>query len=290
MSGSQQPTWRKLGIVAGAGELPVVLARACEAAGLPFHISRLGAGMNPALDAFGGDTFELGEIGKRLDALSAAGCDAVTMVGVLKRPDFKSLKVDGRGAMFLPKVVMAARKGDDALLTLIAGEFERSGFKVIGVHEVAGQLLAPAGLIAGPDLNSDDVADIKKAAQIAASIGALDIGQGCVVCHGLVLAVEAQEGTDAMLERVALLPANIRGDSSARAGAIAKRPKPGQELRVDLPTIGVATLERAAAAGLKAVAFQAGASLLINQTECAAAAERLGVALYGFSPADVDAK
>lgn len=289
MSASVQTTWRKLGIVAGAGELPVLLARACEAAGHAFHISRLGAGVNPALDSFGGDTFELGEIGKRLDGLSAAGCDAITMVGILARPDFKSLKMDTRGALLLPKVVMAARRGDDALLTVLVKEFESAGFKVIGVHEIAGQLLAPAGLIAGPALSAEDMADIKKGAQIAASIGALDIGQGCVVCHGLVLAVEAQEGTDAMLERVARLPARIRGGADARAGALVKRPKPGQELRVDLPTIGMATLERAASAGLKAVAFQAGASLLINQEECAAAAARLGVTLYGFAPQDVDA-
>lgn len=289
MSASTQPTWRKLGIVAGAGELPLLLARACKSAGLEFHISRLGAGINPALDTLGGDTFELGEIGRRLDGLKSAGCDAVTMVGILKRPDFKSLKVDGRGALFLPKAIMAARKGDDALLTVIAGEFEREGFKVIGVQEVARQLLAPEGLIAGPALNAEDLADIRKGAQIAAAIGALDIGQGCVVCHGLVLAVEAQEGTDAMLDRVALLPANLLGGEMARAGALVKRPKPGQELRVDLPTIGIATIERAARAGLKAVAFQAGASLLINQDECAAAATRLGVSLYGFSPKDVDA-
>jgi len=289
MSASAQPTWRKIGIVAGAGELPVLLAHACEAAGLSFHISRLGAGINPALDSFGGDTFELGEIGRRLDGLSAAGCDAITMVGILARPDFKSLKMDGRGALLLPKVVLAARKGDDALLTLLVKEFERSGFKVIGVQEIAQQLLAPAGHIAGPPLSDEDWADVKKGAQIAAAIGALDIGQGCVVCHGLVLAVEAQEGTDAMLERVAQLPARIRGSANQRAGALVKRPKPGQELRVDLPTIGVATLERASKAGLKAIAFQAGTSLLINQDECAAVAERLGVTLFGFSSQDVDA-
>jgi len=288
MSASAHPNWRKLGIVAGAGDLPLLLAQACKAADLPFHISRLGSGVNPALDPFGGDTFELGEIGRRLNGLAAAGCDAVTMVGNIKRPDFKSLKVDGRGALFLPKVVMAARKGDDALLTLIAGEFEREGFKVIGVHEIARQLLAPEGLIGGPALSADDLSDIKKGAQIAAAIGALDIGQGCVVCHGLVLAVEAQEGTDAMLARVAQLPANIRGDASARAGALVKRPKPGQELRVDLPTVGVATLEGAAKAGLKVVAFQAGASLLINQDECIAAADRLGVSLFGFAPQETD--
>jgi UDP-2,3-diacylglucosamine hydrolase len=275
--------WRKLGIIAGTGELPVLIAQACAAEGREFHISRLGAGTNRALDAFGGDYFEVGELGRRFDALKAAGCDAVTMVGNIARPDFKSLKVDQKGAMLLPKIIMAARRGDDALLSVIIEELEHAGFMVVGAQAVAGQLLAPLGLFAGPALNDSTMADIKKAATVAAAIGALDIGQGCVVCNGLVLAVEAQEGTDEMLRRVAELPARLRGSETTRLGALAKRPKPKQELRVDLPTIGLATVEGAAKAGLQAVAYQGGVSLLLQREACIEAANRLGVSLYGFS-------
>lgn len=266
-----------------------MVARACAASSLPFYVSRLGAGINPALEEFGGDSFELGEVGKRINALTAAGCDAVTMIGNLGRPDFKSIKVDARGAMMLPKVVMAARKGDDALLSVIVSEFERAGFRVLGVQDVSKQLLAPAGLIAGPPLSDDDHADMKKAAQIASAIGALDVGQGCVVCHGLVLAVEAQEGTDAMLRRVAELPERLRGTAEARAGVIAKIPKPQQEMRVDLPTIGTTTIRGAANAGLKAVAFQAGSSLLLERDACIALANEFAVSIYGFTADELSA-
>ncbi|MET0545535.1 MAG: UDP-2,3-diacylglucosamine diphosphatase LpxI [Caulobacterales bacterium] len=287
MSSPLPSQWRKLGIVAGSGELPVLIAEACTAQGRSFVISRLGSNAHAALDKYGGHAFEVGEIGSRFDALKHAGVDAVTLVGNLARPDFKSLKLDARGAILLPKVVIAARRGDDALLSVIVEEFERSGFNVIGAQDIAGELLAPAGLIAGPVLDEATLDDIKKGAAVAATIGGLDIGQGCVVCSGLVLAVEAQEGTDAMLQRVAGLPARIRGSQKEPLGALVKRPKPTQELRVDLPTIGLATIEHAAQAGLRSVAFEAGVSLLLQREACIAAANRLDISLYGFSPEEV---
>ena len=111
----------------------------------------------------------------------------------------------------------------------------------------------------------EQLADLRKALHVAETSGELDIGQGAVVCDGLVLAVEAQEGTDAMLARVADLPADLRGAPSARKGVLAKAPKPIQDLRVDLPTIGARTVELAAAAGLAGVGGVAGQLIVIDR-------------------------
>ncbi|CAN0598566.1 unnamed protein product [Laminaria digitata] len=115
-------------------------------------------------------------------------------------------------------------------------------------------------------------------------MGALDIGQGSVVCNGLVLAVEAQEGTDAMLDRCAALPEEIRGSALSRKGVLVKRPKPAQDLRIDLPTTGVSTVEKVAAAGLAGLAIEAGGALLLNRRKMIERAEELGVFIYGFTP------
>lgn len=124
--------------------------------------------------------------------------------------------------------------------------------------------------------------DLEVAARIAAATGALDIGQGCVVCDGLVLAVEAQEGTDEMLRRCATLPDTVRGTPAARRGVLVKRPKPVQERRIDLPTTGVSTIELAAAAGLAGIGIEAGGALMLNRPAMEKRAAELGLFLYGF--------
>ena len=125
------------------------------------------------------------------------------------------------------------------------------------------------------------------AAKVAHAAGAFDVGQGVVVCDGLVLAVEAQEGTDAMLRRVAELPETVRGSPQSRRGVLLKRPKPIQERRIDLPTIGVRTIEGAIAAGLAGVAVEADGALAVGRADVVAAANRAGLFVYGFTRAEV---
>ena len=196
--------------------------------------------------------------------------------GIVKRPDFSKLKLDMRGTLLLPKVIAAARQGDDALLRTMVSAFEKEGFKVRGADDVNDGLLAAEGVIAGKEPSGVLLADLKRAAQIAAIIGSEDIGQGCVVRSGLVLAVEAQEGTDAMLARVAGLPRTDRG------GVLVKRPKPIQERRIDLPTMGVGTVEAAAAAGLLGIGLEAGGALILDLEGCKQVAKDVGIFIYGF--------
>src|SRR5690606_11717423 len=222
--------------------------------------------------------------GKCIKALKRAGCKAVCFAGLVARPDFRTLAPDLRGLRALPGILAAARRGDDALLRALLGEFEKDGFTVEGAHEVMGDLTLPPGPLGGVKPGPEHMADIARALDVARAIGRLDIGQGAVVCEGLVLAVEAQEGTDAMLRRVGELPAPIRGSPEAPRGVLAKAPKPIQETRIDLPTIGLGTIQRAAQAGLAGVAGEVGRLLVLDREAVIALADELGLFVVGVEP------
>ncbi|MEL7110385.1 MAG: UDP-2,3-diacylglucosamine diphosphatase LpxI [Pseudomonadota bacterium] len=275
-----------LGIIAGLGDLPVQVAEAATARGQGVYILRLKGFVEPALDDYPGEIAGIAEIGKAFKAFKRAGCEQICFAGIVKRPDFQSLKPDFKGISLLPKAIAAAREGDDALLRFLIGLFEAEGFEVIGADEAAGSLTIGSGLLAGPTPGDAAMADLRKAADIALQMGQLDIGQGAIVANGLVLCVEAQEGTDHMLERCAQLPEEIRGTETARRGVLVKRPKPEQERRIDLPTIGLNTVELAAKAGLAGIGFEADGALMLNAEEIKARANALGLFLYGFPKAD----
>ncbi len=273
-----------LGLIAGLGDLPVAIAENAVATEQGVYVLRLKGFEEPRLAAYPGSVVGLGEVGAVISRLKEAGCRDLVFAGNVSRPNFSDLKLDLKGAALLPKVLSEARRGDDALLRVLVNEFEKNGFNVIGSEQAHARLLAPAGLIAGPAPGEVLRADMEIAARVASAIGALDIGQACVVCDGLVLAVEAQEGTDEMLRRCAALPETIRGREGARRGVLVKRPKPVQERRIDLPTTGVSTVELAAAAGLAGIGVEAGGALMLNRLAMEAKAAALGLFLYGFSP------
>jgi hypothetical protein len=275
--------WSSLGLIAGGGDLPVHVA---EAAGRDGHLGcviALQGFADPARYA-ASNPVALGQVGKALKLLAEAGCDAVCFAGMVPRPDFSKLKLDLKAVSLLPKVLSAAARGDDALLRAVVAIFEAEGLAVVGADEIASELTLSEGLIGslGPDDGAR--ADAFKALHIAGVIGSEDIGQGAVVAKGLVLAVEAQEGTDAVLARVCDLPRAVRGVAEARCGVLAKRPKPGQERRVDLPVIGVSTVEGAARAGLCGIAAPAGGALILGRAAVAAAADAAGVFVWGVAP------
>lgn len=280
-------SWRKLGVIAGGGELPVVLAEHCAATQRPYFVSRIEPYADAALNQHPGVSHGLGLMGARMSALREAGCDAVTLLGQVPRPNIAALELDDGARAMLPALLPALGKGDDVLLRAVLSEFERAGFRVLGVDEVMEDLLAPAGAWGAHAPSDKNQRDIKLAAKVASAIGAFDVGQGVVVCDGLVVALEAQEGTDLMLARVRDLPAAIRGDASQKRGVLLKRPKPIQERRIDLPTIGVRTIEGAAAAGLAGVAVEAGAALAVRRDEIVAAADKAGLFVYGFTRGEV---
>jgi DUF1009 family protein len=272
----------KLGLIAGGGALPLEVAQDCVSAGRHVFVIRLKGFADADLEDFPGADVGLAELGKCFKTLKAQGCKSVCFVGQVARPDFKALKPDLRGLAALPGAIAAARKGDDALLRYLLHEFEKEGFKVEGAHEVAGSLTLEEGPLGRITPTDEHMADIERALTVAREIGRLDVGQGAVVVRGLVLAVEAQEGTDAMLRRCAELPEALRGRPEAPAGVLAKAPKPIQERRIDLPTIGLATIQRAAKAGLAGIAGEAGGLLVLDREEVIAAADELGLFIVGL--------
>ncbi len=249
---------KKLGLVAGGGALPQTLAAHCRDTGRPYYVVRLRGFADEALKAHPNGEAGVAEIGRVARLARVAGCEALCFAGFVARPDFAALKPDLRGLVALPGAINAARKGDDALLRYLMGEFEKEGFAIEGAHEVMAELTLPAGPLGRHAPGEAHAADVARAVAIARAIGAFDIGQAAVVCDGLVLAVEAQEGTDGLLARVASLPESLRGTPERPRGVLAKAPKPIQEERIDLPTIGRATIEGAARAGLAGVAGVAG--------------------------------
>ena len=276
----------KLGLVAGGGRLPAEIAEHCEAVGRPFFLVRLRGFADPGLARFPGADVGLAELGKCIRTLRREGCESVCMAGIVDRPDFAALKPDLRGLAALPGAIAAAGKGDDALLRFLVGEFEKEGFRVEGAHEAAGDLSLDAGLLGRHGPSKSDLADVDQALEIARAMGRLDVGQGAVVCRGLTLAVEAQEGTARMLARVADLPAELRGSQTRRAGVLAKAPKPIQERRVDLPTIGPDTIRAAAEAGLSGIAGEAGWLLVLERDQVRDLADRLGLFVLGVEHQD----
>ena len=273
----------KLGLIAGGGALPLSVAARCEAEGRPVFVIRLTGFADPHLARYPGVDAGTAEIGRVLSALKKAGCDAVCFAGTVNRPDFKSLKPDFKGMTLLPGIITEAAKGDDALLRKILSVFEGEGYAVEGADDILGGETMPAGALGAIAPTPEQLRDLRKALHVAEKAGELDIGQGAVVCDGLVLAVEAQEGTDAMLARVAGLPADLRGSAAHRKGALGKTPKPIQDLRVDMPVMGARTIELAAAAGLAGVGGVAGQLILIDHPAIVEAADRLGLFVWGES-------
>jgi DUF1009 family protein len=220
-------------------------------------------------------------------AMRDQGVDALVLIGQVPRPDISKLDLDDGAKAMLPAIMAALPQGDDALLRAILAEHERAGFKVLGAEQVMGDLLAPEGAWGKLAPTPAQMQDIRKGAEIARAIGAFDIAQGVVVADGHVLALEAAEGTDEMLKRVAGLPVALRGTREARRGALVKRPKPIQERRIDLPVIGVRTIEGAGAAGLAGVAVEAHGALAVRRTELVGVADAAGLFVYGFTRAEI---
>lgn len=260
-------------IIAGQGRLPAAVA------------ANLQAPLVAALDGFAPEkltvdlTFRVERLVPFLRALDRDGVTRVIFAGAATRPRLDPALLDEATAGLLPRLMQAMAAGDDATLRAVIEIFEEFGFTVAGVAEVAPDLLPGPGVLAGK-LTPRDEADATRAADIVAALGAVDVGQGAVVAQGLCLGVEALPGTDAMLAGVAALPPSLRPDPARGRGLFYKAAKPGQDRRIDLPTIGPETVRAAHAAGLGGIAFEAGAVICLDLPEMRAFADKLGLFLW----------
>jgi hypothetical protein len=220
----------------------------------------------------------LGAVSRILAALKEHGCRDLVMIGPVRRPSLLDLRPDAEGARLLARIGRAAFAGDDGLLAAVIRVLTEEGFRVLGAHEIIREAVAPAGVLTRTCPDAQAMSDVRRGVQVARLLGSADVGQGCVVQQGLVLAVEAIEGTDAMLKRAGALRREGIG------GVLVKLVKPGQDKRADLPTIGPDTLRYTAAAGLRGVAFEAKATILAERDACLAAADAAGLFLLGLDP------
>jgi DUF1009 family protein len=271
-----------LGIIAGGGDLPRAVAQSVRADGRKVFVMALtGSASGDWLADFPHEWGSPGAPGQAFKAFRREGVTEILLAGQVDRPKFSEMKLDARGVMLLPRALKAARQGDDALLRFIVTMFEDEGFRGIGVAQAAPGLVCGAGDLGRLSPTDDQRADMEKAFAIVKALGAMDVGQAAVVCEGLALAVEAAEGTDQMLVRVGGLREAIRGTPQNRRGVLVKALKPTQDAKTDLPVIGIATLERAAAVGLAGIGLQAGGALIVDKAAVAARADALGLFVTG---------
>ena len=270
-----------LGVIAGGGSLPLRVVQAASALGRPVHIVVLEGHGDPA--AYAGlshVTLRWGLAAQMLSWLKQHGVKEVVLAGNVARPSLLSLRPDAASMKLLGRIGRAAFNGDDSILRAVMKVLGEEGFEVVGAQALLAGLLPDAALLAG--MMPDDVAraDIARGLAVCHAIGVVDVGQSVIVQQGLVLGVEAIEGTDALI---------LRAGGLKREGPspiLVKAPKPSQSNLVDLPTIGPKTIESARAAGLRGLAFQAGGTILLDRTTTIAAAEAAGIFLLAFNPAD----
>lgn len=260
-------------LIAGRGALPAALVAAMAEPPLVAAVD----GFVPeglAVDM----VFRVERLVPFLRALDEAGVGRVVFAGAVQRPRLDPALLDPATAELLPRLMQAMAAGDDATLRAVLEIFAQSGFAVSGVEDVAPGLLPGPGVLAG-NVTPRDEADAARAAEIVAALGAVDVGQGAVVAQGLCLGVEALPGTDAMLAAVAEIGA-LRPDPSRGRGLFYKAAKPGQDRRIDLPTLGPDTLRRVAAAGLGGVAFEAGSVICLDLAGMQRLAGDFGIFLW----------
>ena len=265
----------KLGILAGSGELPLRVIDACRAAGRPVFVLGFSGAADPErFREVPHATIRLGAAAEGLRILRENGVEELVMAGPVRRPSLASLMPDWRAAKFFARIGLRAL-GDDGLLSAIIKELEIEGFRVVGVDSVLGGLIAPKGPIGRIEPDQQAKLDIARGLDVVRALGALDVGQAAVVQQGIVLGVEAVDGTDALIARACELRREGPG------GVLVKLVKPGQERRADLPTIGIRTVEACARAGLRGIAVEAGASLIVDRAAVAAAADAAGLFVIG---------
>ncbi len=224
----------------------------------------------------------MGAGGRILAALRQHGCQDLVLIGPVRRPSMLDLRPDLEGTKILARIGRAALAGDDGLLSAVMRVLGEEGFRVLGAHEILNAALGPPGLLTSTAPDATAMADIRRGIAVTRALGAVDVGQACVVRAGVVIAVEAVEGTDAMLSRCRALVDAMQ--MTAPGGVLVKAVKPGQDRRADLPTIGPDTIRHAADAGLAGIAYDAGGTILAEREACIARANETGLFLLGFDP------
>jgi DUF1009 family protein len=254
-----------VGLIAAGGVMPFAVADSLIARGINPVLFALRGSCDPVkVTRFRYHWISIGQIGRLTRMLRSENCRDLVFIGTLVRPALSEIRLDWGTLRVIPRVLSAFRGGDDHLLSGIGGILERDGFRMVGIKDVAPELLMPEGFLtrASPDENA--AADIARGREVLHALSPFDIGQAAIVIDGHVIGVEDIEGTDGLLARVARLRAEGRIRARTARGVLVKAPKSGQDLRFDLPTMGPRTVEGAAAAQLAGIAIVAGNTIVVE--------------------------
>jgi UDP-2,3-diacylglucosamine hydrolase len=272
-----------VGVIAGGGVMPFAVADSLKARGLDPVLFALKGVCDPtAAERFRHHWITVGQYGRAKKLLRAENCKNLVFIGTLVRPALSEIRLDWGTLRVMGRVWSAFRGGDDHLLSGVGRIFEQEGFRLLGLKEVAPDLLMPEGCVTRILPDQDAVADIARGRDALRALGPFDVGQAVVVVDGHVLGVEGIEGTDGLLARIADLRTAGRIRSAKGRGVLVKAPKTGQDLRFDLPTIGSRTIEKAAAAALAGVAVLAGSTIVADPQTMIEAADSAGLFVTGL--------
>jgi DUF1009 family protein len=274
-----------LGIICGGGSIPFAVADAASRRGRTIVLFPLvGWADAAAVARYRHHWFHVGQLGRFYRLAASEGVRDIVFIGSLVRPAVWQLRLDWTTITSLPRIMRAYRGGDDHLLSGVGRMLEDNGFRLLGAHQVAPEILVTEGAL-GSYLPSDrDRDDIAYGLDVLAAISSYDIGQAVVVANRQVLAVEAAEGTDRMIARVADLRRDGRIRTPTGTGVVVKAPKKDQDRRLDLPTIGPQTIEGAANAGLAGVAILAGGTIVVDPQRIASIANASKLFVVGVAP------
>ncbi len=270
-----------LAVICGGGALPFAVADAVGKRGRRVVLFAIRGWADPQrVAAYPHHWASFGQFGWFCRVAQREGCRDVVLIGSVVRPAIWKIRPDFKTLRLLPRIVGLLRGGDNRLLKGVAAIFEEHGFRLVGAHEIAPDILMPEGLLGRERPTAGDQADIATALALLAATSPFDVGQAVVVADTRVLAIEAAEGTDRMLARIAELRKGGR-IADARRGVLVKAAKRGQDRRVDLPSIGPRTVEGAARAGLAGIAVVSGSTIIAEAGLTGAAADRERIFVIG---------
>lgn len=282
-SGQAEP----IAIVCGAGTIGPAVARSIARSRQVLVLALRGWADPEEMKQFHHVWIGVGQLGHLFRQARAEGCREVVFIGAVLRPRLSSIRFDWETLKLLPRIVRMFRGGDNGLLSGLAKIVEENGFKLVAPQDVAPEILIPAGALGDRQPSERDREDIALALRLLRAIGEFDVGQGAVVAYSNVLAIEAADGTDEMLSHVAALRNAGRISTARGIGVLVKAPKPGQDRRVDMPSIGPRTIENVARAGLAGIAVVAGETIIAEPARVAAAANEAGVFVVGVPAGSV---
>jgi UDP-2,3-diacylglucosamine hydrolase len=275
-----------LAIICGGGSFPAAVADAVAARGRrPVMFGLKGWAEPQVIARYAHHWIAIGQAGRFFRLAKAENCREVLFIGTVLRPPIKDLRLDWHTIRLMPRVIRFFRGGDDKLLSGVAGVAESGGLRVVGVKDVAPELFVPEGVLGRHHPSDRDHTDIARALKLISTLGPFDVGQAAVVSDGHVIAVEASEGTDHMLARISELRGLGRVTSPIGVGVLVKAPKPGQDRRFDLPSIGPRTIDLVAKAGLAGIAVTAGSTMIAEAEQTIAGADRRRIFVVGVREA-----